>query len=209
MARAHLKTRLLNPVDELWDRRLGVYTVGYLPAVGDSQAPNWRAHYVPMRYRTIIRSLRHVGVGPDDTVVDYGSGLGRVVFAASWLGAKRAIGVEIDAGLCSRAEANRRACRLDNERIEFACEAAETYAPVGVSVVYLFHPFGAGTLKTVLDNLETQATDRPRRVRLVYENPIHAGVIDGMPQWRRTDTWPAGFRFTRPYQTMFWERPSS
>jgi uncharacterized protein VirK/YbjX/SAM-dependent methyltransferase len=207
VTKRHLKTRLLNPLDELWDRRLGIRTVGFLPAIGDADAPDWRAHYVPTRYPALLQALRHVGVGPDDTFVDYGCGLGRVVFAASWLGAKRAIGVEIDPALCAGAETNRRACRLDAERIEFACKSAESYAPSDVSVIYLFHPFGAGTLKAVLDNLEAQLADQPRHVRLVYENPIHGDVIDSMPGWRRTAVWPAGSRFTRPFPTAFWERP--
>jgi uncharacterized protein VirK/YbjX/predicted RNA methylase len=209
MTHAHLKTRLLNPIDELWDRRLGIRTVGFIPAVGDAAAPNWRAHYVPTRYVALIKALRHVGVGPNDTIIDYGCGLGRAVFAASWLGAKRAIGVEIDPALCAGAEANRRGCRLDPERIQFVCKPAETYVPVDASVIFLFHPFGAGTLKAVLDALEADLAERPRHVRLVYENPVHADVIDAMPQWRQTAAWPAGSRFTRPFATKFWERPVS
>ena len=32
------KTRLLNPVDEFWDRRLGISTFGYTPAIGDKDS---------------------------------------------------------------------------------------------------------------------------------------------------------------------------
>jgi len=202
----HLKTRLLNPLDEFWDRRLGVRTVGFLPAVGDHLAPDWRAHYIPTRYVTLLRCLRQAGVGPDDVFIDYGSGLGRVVFLASWLGARRSIGVEIDSPLCDQAEANRRSFRHRAASVEFVCAPAETYLPEDVSVIYLFHPFGPGTLQTVLDKLEADFTRRPRRARLIYTNPVHAQLIDAMPGWRRTGTLPAGTSFLRPYPTHFWER---
>jgi uncharacterized protein VirK/YbjX len=205
LKQAHLKTRLLNPVDEFWDRRLGVRTVGFLPAVGDYVSPDWRGHYVPTQYRTLFRCLRQVGIGPDDVFIDYGSGLGRVVFAASWLGAKRSIGVEIDSALSRGAEVNRRTCRNGAQSVEFVCTPAENYLPEDVSVIYLYHPFGPGTLKTVLDNLEANLASRPRRARLIYMNPVHAQVIDEMPRWRRTETWPAGGRFSRLHPTRFWE----
>ena len=103
---AGFKTRLLNPRDEFWDRRLGVRTLGFLPAVGAPGSATWQGHYVPTPYNKLIASLRHVAIGSEDVFVDLGSGLGRTVFAASWLGARRAVGVEIDTSLTEAARAN-------------------------------------------------------------------------------------------------------
>jgi uncharacterized protein VirK/YbjX len=205
LRRKHLKSRILSPLDEYWDRRLGVRTFGFIPPVGEHGAPNWRAHYVSNRYATLLQYLRQAEIGPDDVFIDYGCGLGRVVFLANWLGARRSIGVEIDATLYEGAEANRRACRHRAANIEFVCQPAETYRPVDASVIYLFHPFGPGTLQSVLDNLEADLAERPRRARLIYTNPVHADVIDAMPRWRRSGTIPAGSRFLRPYSTYYWE----
>ena len=43
----------------------------------------------------IFRALKLIDLTNDDVFVDMGSGMGRTTFAASFIGAKRAIGVEI------------------------------------------------------------------------------------------------------------------
>src|SRR5262249_23036375 len=117
------KDRLLNPHDELWDRRLGVRTFGFHPASGRPEG-DWRLHYTPVPYRDMFRFLRIIELSSDDVFTDLGSGLGRAVFAASWTGARRAIGVEIVEHLCEKAEENRRQSRLANRDIKFICTHA-------------------------------------------------------------------------------------
>ena len=200
-----LKTRLLHPHDEWWDRRLGVHTFGFRPAVGDHAQDDWRADYVPTPYRKIFRVLRHVGLGAGDVYVDMGCGLGRTVFAASWLGARRAVGVEIDPGLAAAAAANRQRRRLVRGEVEFVCSPAEQHAVDDVSVLYLFHPFGAGTLRTVLQQIQASLVHQPRRLRVVYENPVHTEVLDAQPWLQRAATWPAQQQSGSAYAVHFWQ----
>jgi SAM-dependent methyltransferase len=197
-----LKTRLLNPRDELWDQRLGVRTLGFLPAVGAPGSAEWQGHYVPTPYRKIIPALRHVGIGPDDVFVDLGSGLGRTVFAASWLGARRAVGVEIDAALTAAARTNLDRTRLRGRDIEFLCLAAQEYDFADATLLYMFHPFGAGTMEAVIRRLEKALEERPRSLRIVYENPVNAAVLERSEHLERTGSWPAGKG--RRYETAFW-----
>jgi hypothetical protein len=199
-----LKTRLLHPRDEFWDRRLGVHTFGFTPAIGEPEAPDFRVHYTPAPYATLFRLFGEVQVGPEDVVVDYGSGLGRPVFLASWLGAKRAIGVEIDASLVAAARRNFEGSRLRDRDIEFVCTSAERYTPKDVTVVYMFHPFGAGTMQGVVRALEADLAARPRRLRIAYENPIHAEIFDQSRVWKRIGGWPAGTSGSA-YEAIFWE----
>lgn len=200
---AGLKTRLLHPVDEFWDRRLGVHTIGFLPEAGPPGAPDWRGAYVPTRYRRIVAALRHVGVGPDDEVVDLGCGLGRAVFAASWLGARRAVGVEIDPGLTAQASANVPHSRLRDRDIEFVCTPAENYSLADTTVLFMFNPFGAGTMQMVIDRLEAEMARKPRRLRIVYENPLQHAVLDASKRLKRTDDWASG-RSGSPHPVSFW-----
>ena len=58
-----LKTRLLHPWDELWDRRLGVYTtLGDHSAGGVDGRIAERVHYAPTPFAVILRLLRHVAL---------------------------------------------------------------------------------------------------------------------------------------------------
>lgn len=199
-----LKTRLLHPVDELWDRRFGVHTVGFLPEVGDPTAPNWRAGYVPAKYQRIVAALRHVGVGRDDTVVDLGCGLGRAVFASSWLGARRAVGVEIDPTLVRQAQDDHQGSRLSDRDIRFVCAPAEGHDLSDLTVLFMFNPFGKGTMQSVVKNLEESLRRSPRRVRIAYENPLQSEVLDASPLLKRTGGWPSS-RMASPHPIAFWE----
>lgn len=185
-----LKTRLLHPHDELWDRRFGIGTFGYKPDQGLHSDPDWRCHYSPTAYAEIFRMLRHVRLGPDDVFVDLGCGLGRTVFAASHLGARRAIGVEIDEELANGAQANRQRSRFDAGRgIEFVCMGAEAFTPSDCTVVFVYNAFGAGTLQTVLERLAADVARHPREVRIVYFNPTFEPVLERMPGLTRVDHW--------------------
>ena len=73
----------------------------------------------------------------------------RNVFAASWMGARRAVGVEIDPALVALARANLARSRLRNRRVEFVESGAEAYEQDQSTVIFMFNPFGAGTMAAV------------------------------------------------------------
>ena len=186
--RLYLKSRLHNPIDALWDARLGVQTFGYTPDVGQFSDPNWRCHYAPTKYRELFRMFHRVGLGPEDTFVDLGSGLGRAVFGAVHLGA-RAIGVEIDGVLHAGAEENRARCRLPRERIAFNQGSAGDFDPKGCTVLFIYNAFGRGTLQLVLDRLGEDLERHPRDLRFVYFNPTLDPVVTASGFLRCFDHW--------------------
>ncbi|MDI6027529.1 hypothetical protein QBK99_15155 [Corticibacterium sp. UT-5YL-CI-8] len=202
--KASLKTRILHPFDEYWDRRLGISTFGYVPAVGEMNSPDLQMHYEPTPYRAIFRIIRHLDIGPDDTVVDFGSGPGRFAFAASWSGCRRSIGVEIDRSLHHRALDNMRRSTTPPGRTSCECMPAQNFDPIDVSRVYLFHPFGRRTLRTVMDNLRDSLSVKPRRVRIAYNNPVYADIVDSLGIFHKTDEWQGG-EPSLPYPVAFWE----
>lgn len=201
---ARLKTRLLHPWDECWDRKLGISTFGYVPRVGDLDAPDMQMHYGPTPYRGIFRIIRRLGLGADDVLVDFGSGLGRFVFSAAWGGCGRSIGVEINDSLYAQSLDNLARSRVEPGRVEFSQTFAQHYDPTGVTCVYMFHPFGPGTVGDVIRNLECSIEAQPRRVQIAYKNPVHADVVDASHAFRRTDDWEAEGR-SLPYAVSFWE----
>src|SRR5205823_4532851 len=104
----------------------------------------------------------------------------RVVFAASWAGAKRCIGVDILPDLCEIAEHNRLKSRLADRDISFVCKNARDVDLTGSTVVFIFHSFGADTWRDVLHNM-ARTRDRSRPLRIIYLNPVFNEVLREMP----------------------------
>lgn len=203
-----MKTRLLHPHDELWDRRLGIGTFGFIPAVGEPDNADWQGHYAPTSYKDLFRMLARAGVGPGDVYVDLGCGLGRTVFAAKSLGARRAIGVEVNGPLVRACRENLARSRGDREGVEFVSGFAQDYSHADTSVLFLFHPFGHGTLHQVLQGLGSELAIRPRRLRLVYFNAVADDVLARSGFLRRVDRWEHGQHWTPTtghFAASFWE----
>jgi Histone methylation protein DOT1 len=203
------KDRLLNPHDEFWDRKLGVQTFGYHPGEGEPGDLNWKVHYSPTPYSDIFRLLRLVNLKSGDVFVDLGAGMGRAVFAASWLGASRAIGVEVVQHLCDKGERNYFQSRLVHQNIQFISMGAEDYRNPDMTVCFMFHPFGEATLTKVMRNMEfIRSGKKVGKLRIVYVNPVYDSIlrdnfwlecIGRVPARRR---WPSiGDR----YETSLWQ----
>ena len=202
------KTRLLNPRDELWDRRLGIATFGFVPAVGEPDHDAWQGHYQPTSYKDLFRMLRHLGVGADDVFYDLGCGLGRTVFAAHRLGARRAVGVEVNGPLVRACRENLVRSGADPRAVAFVECFAQDCSYADATVLFLFHPFGRGTLQTVLERVGRDLAAAPRRLRLVYFNAVADDILEGCGFLRRTDRWAAGQGWSPTsgrYDASFWE----
>ena len=85
----------------------------------------------------------------------------------------------------------------------FLCESAERVDLAGVTVLYLFHPFGRGTMEAVISALDRSLKTAPRRFRMAYENPVHAAVVDAASELRRTDAWDETRRGGSRYPVTF------
>ncbi len=169
-----IKSRILNPYDAFWDQKLGVNTIGFYPARGQEGDRDWQTHYVPTTYYDLFRLFRMVNLGENDIFVDLGSGLGRPVFAASWFGAKRAVGVEVVPDLCAAATENFNQSGLVGKNIQFVCANVMDCQLADTTVLFMFHPFGEHTLRTVLQNLEIARKQTPASpLRIIYGNPIY------------------------------------
>jgi len=75
--------------------------------------------YIPTPSEVVTAMLRMAKVGKDDVVYDLGSGDGRIVIAAvKEFGAKRGVGIEVDAARIQEANALARQAGVSN-RVEF------------------------------------------------------------------------------------------
>ncbi len=114
------------------------------------------------------------------TFVDLGAGMGRVALLAARRPFHAVIGVEVSPALVEIARENLASLRDPARRVrdvKFVTHDAAAYAfPRGDLVVYLYNPFRAPVLASVLENL--RAKGGRREVVLLYHTPLERETID-------------------------------
>jgi SAM-dependent methyltransferase len=189
--------RLLAAPERLYERLQRIDTAADHPrefyaslrrdSAGDLSRNKDMTIYEPMFYDRINRILDSLRIGPQDSFVDLGCGKGRVVFACALLRVKRITGVELDHALMTKARENLGRLRWAVTRNIGLVEGdASEYAFTDETVVFAFNPFGAKTMVQVLANVRRSLDALPRRLRVVYFNPVHADVF-AMQSWLRLE----------------------
>jgi predicted RNA methylase len=164
----------------LIDRRLNIHTAPppdrhlnfELPTSFDDATEYQVVDYILLR-----RYMKPVRVGPDDVLIDIGCGMGRVlcVFARKRL--RKCIGVEFSKELASIAKRNARSLRSRLAPIEIRIgDAIEADYSEG-TIFWIYNPFGERTMHAVLSQLGRSLSASPRRIQIVYVNPVCEAVF--------------------------------
>jgi SAM-dependent methyltransferase len=160
----------------LVERRYGIRTSGVIELDELGIAAPDRERYKPAPWLTLRRALPRGSVGADDVFVDFGSGMGRVVFqAAMRYPFKRVTGVELSARLheVARTNIDRNRHRLRAREVELVHGDVMDYeVPDDVTVAFFANPFVGHIFATVVDRLIASVDQAPRRLRIIYFNPV-------------------------------------
>lgn len=117
----------------------------------------------------------------DFAFIDLGSGKGRTLLMASDYSFRRIVGVELLPALDLAARDNLGKYRGESQKcfaIEANCGDATEFAfPHEPTVLFLFNPFPESGLRRVMANLEQSLLERPRRVYVLYHNPLLEHVL--------------------------------
>lgn len=150
-----------------WDKLLKIKTTGR----DDSHSNQYRYPYEPTPYAVLERLASSGYIGKKNTLLDYGTGKGRVCFYLSYLTRCKSIGIECDEGIYAGATANRLTA-VSGERTSFIREKAEQYAiPREVDRFYFFNPFSVEILKAVLAKIIDSYYENPRELQLFFYYP--------------------------------------
>ena len=112
---------------------------------------------------------------PDDlsefTLVDLGSGEGRILFVAATYGFRRVVGVEFARELHEKTEANiaRAAIPANTEIVSVLGDAGAYEYPDTPLVVHFGNPFGEAVTRRVIERLTAAYERRPRPIIAVYQ----------------------------------------
>ncbi|HTW58275.1 MAG TPA: class I SAM-dependent methyltransferase [Terriglobales bacterium] len=168
--------------DWCFDRWHGLETAGFRPPNELSvKGPHGQdaTGYLPVRPRAFLRGLSSLPIDYSKyCFVDLGSGKGRAILLAKRYPFKRLIGVEFAKELHDAAVRNASHARPGKVSIEFVwADVLDFDFPAEPCVLYLFHPFGTGTMHALLSNVARSITEKPRDIILMYVNPEHEEVI--------------------------------
>jgi hypothetical protein len=193
------------------ERRAGVVTTGTIALAELGVDGEHRVRYKPSGWRTLRRILPPGSVGRDDVLIDFGCGMGRVVYqAAAQYDLRRVIGVELSADLAAHARDNleRNRARLRCADVSIVVADVLDYAiPDDVTIAYFYNPFTGPVFQAVVDGLVASARRAPRRLRVVYANPIEERMLlaAGFVRTGRLRGWRPGAEWSRSNATHAYE----
>ena len=149
------------------------------PAKADAAPPVNAGPYVPSPDTVVAQMLDMAGVGPDDVLVDMGSGDGRIVLTAAKLKGARGLGIEIQEPLVAMStEAARREGVADRARFVAQDLFATDVSQATVVTLYLL----PHTVNLVGDKLRREL--RPGTRVLSHDYPIAGWFAE---EWKQFD----------------------
>ncbi|MCP4093230.1 MAG: class I SAM-dependent methyltransferase [Planctomycetes bacterium] len=195
--------------DRYWENHLGLDTGGWVPVdLEDGML------YEATPYLLLYEILRHLDLGPKDVFVDLGCGKGRATCMASRSAVGRVVGVEQDENFLQIARENLEKVPKRQAPVEFFNGLAQQFDFDDTTVVFLFNPFGARTLLEVVDLLQQSLQRNPRKLRIVYVNPVHEMVLLGTEWLENVATWQSdaypefAIQPPNPRMVSFWQAKS-
>jgi SAM-dependent methyltransferase len=147
--------------------------------------------YEPSQWTFLPRALRGERLGPRDVFVDVGCGRGRVVLQAAKRPFARVIGVEISPEKLATARHNlqRAAGTLECREIQLVeIDALEYELPLDATYIYLFNPCVGDAFGRLLENVVASYERRPRRMRVLYANPVEEAMLERSDRFARVRT---------------------
>lgn len=150
-----------------WEHLLGIKTAGR----DDSHSDGEHHPYEPTDYCVLERLANSGYLTKKNTLLDYGSGKGRVSFFLAYQTKCHAIGIEYDRRLYQKALQNKETA-LSRRRVAFILADAALYTvPEEADTCFFFNPFALTTLKQVLQQLRDAVRKKTRRLRLFFYYP--------------------------------------
>jgi SAM-dependent methyltransferase len=176
---------------DIFDSQWGTDTESWVPLSRlefPSEMSRNCTQYEASSSTTLTQAIELADIDPADfSMIDVGSGKGRIVLSASAMHFRRAIGVEYSRKLVSIAHENARIFgERGGSRIEsefHCCDAREYPWPDGPLFIYLFNPFGPILLVPLIEALEQTMKRERRRIIVAYSNPCHIAEFDRRHQW--------------------------
>jgi hypothetical protein len=182
------RRRRYGDVEYDWDHRVDTTsaTVGWR----DRLLGVFHSPYQPTEPALFHEMMAALNIAFEDfTFIDLGSGKGRTLLMASDYPFRRIAGVELLPELNRIALENLSKFKSGTQKcfhLDSVCADARTFVfPAEPTVLYLFNPLPAAGLVQVLGNLERSLHTNPRKLLVLYHNPLHDEICSRSPLFIR------------------------
>jgi len=117
-----------------------------------------------------------LGITPEDGVLDLGCGKGGALITLCRYPFAHVDGLEISSAMLDIARRNLSRLRITKARL--FCSDAEDFADLDqYTYLYMYHPFLEPVMQRVLENVCASLLRLPRRLTLVYKNPVCDALV--------------------------------
>lgn len=164
--------------EKMFDGFLGISTIqANIASVGDMQTEDNENHlYQATYYKDLITMFDEISIEPEDTLVDFGCGLGRVLFYCNSRHYCRTTGVENNPELYEKlldnAKCYQRRFLEQEQRMQFLNINAEDYeVQPEDNYFYFFNPFSGEIFKRVLEHIIESVKAHPRDINVLIYYP--------------------------------------
>jgi 16S rRNA G966 N2-methylase RsmD len=117
----------------------------------------------------------------EKSLIDVGSGKGRVMVAAAHYGFKNIIGVDFAKELCAAAERNinKIKTQFPDTTFNIYCKDILNYAiNADDKVFFLFNPFNKEIMEKFLEKIDRSVKEHRRTIYFIYANPEQKEILD-------------------------------
>ena len=157
----------MNQNETQWDKLLKIKTSGR----DDSHSDQYRYPYEPTSYMVLERLANSGLIRKNNTLLDYGTGKGRVCFYLSYQTRCKSVGIEYDERIYKAVQENQNHA-VSGTRTSFVMTCAENYpVPAEATKCYFFNPFSVEILQKVLARIQESYYENPREIELFFYYP--------------------------------------
>jgi len=170
--------------DHTFDWKYGTDTAAWVSLADlniDSQNSPRGVDYHPTRIKPFYKVFQTLNLPSQAGFVDFGCGKGRTLMMAADLGFSRVVGIEFSEALCEIA---RRNIQIYQERNALTAnmsvinaDAVDYEIEPTDQIFYFFHPFDESVLRKVMENISHSLDRYPRKIWIIYYEPVHHEVI--------------------------------
>lgn len=128
--------------------------------------------YEPTPYAVLDTLFSYYKPSPQDVLVDYGCGLGRLNFYAEKLFSICSTGVEYSFPYYQRAQNNLQTYNGNKDNIRFVhCRAEDYIVSSEETLFYFFNPFSIEIFRSVVNRILYSQQENPRKITVILYYP--------------------------------------
>ncbi|MCT2343682.1 SAM-dependent methyltransferase [Niallia taxi] len=147
--------------------------------------------YEPTPYEYLKVFFEEYQLQPEDRLVDFGCGKGRMQFLLHHLFQLKSVGIEMNEVFYADAERNKQSYFRSNKKQEdiqfLLCKAEEYAIDPADTIFYFFNPFSIKIFTKVINNIlfSTEQYERSIKIILYYPSDEYIFLLDEHPSFVR------------------------